>query len=108
VRADGEEGAPPGDRVGAHDGVDGGEGGADVFGRAAGVGVDLEAAAVGDGVEAGLGEGCGKGGEEGLVGGGEAVVELVARGPESVCGELGWVCEADVLQGTKVVARWVV
>jgi hypothetical protein len=66
-------------------GVHGGEVGADVFGGAARLGVQLEVVFFGRTVEFGLGVGGGEGFEEFLVGRGQAVVEFVAGGPEGVC-----------------------
>lgn len=86
VLADGKDGFPPGNGVGADDGVDGLEEVADVLRGAAGFGVELEAVPVGGLVEAGLRVGGGQGLEEFLVWFGDAVVELVAGGPEGVCG----------------------
>lgn len=78
VVADGEDALPAGDGVGADDGVRGGKVGADVLRGAAGFRVELEAVVGRGGVEEWLGVGGGEGLEEALVGGGEAVVELVA------------------------------
>lgn len=88
VVADGEDGLPAGDGVGADDGVDGLEGLADVLGGAALLRVDGEAVALGRVVEGRLGRVGGQSVEEAAERGGDAVVELVARGPEGVCGGL--------------------
>jgi hypothetical protein len=85
VPADGEDALPPGHGVCAHDGVNGFELRADVFDGASRLVVELEAGLFGDALEAGLLEGDGEGLEELLIGLAEAVVELVARGPEGVC-----------------------
>lgn len=84
VLTDGKHRLPPGNGVGADDGVDSLEEIADVLGGAARLGVELEAVALGGLVEAGLRVGCSQGLEEALVGCGDAVVELVAGGPEGV------------------------
>lgn len=95
VAADGEDGLPARDRVGAHDGVDGGQLLAHVEGRAAGLVVDLEVAALGGGDEAGLRKGGRQALEELLVRCGDAVVDLVAGAPERVAAGLGEVDEAE-------------
>jgi hypothetical protein len=74
VLADGKDGLPARDGVGADDGVDGLEELADVLGGAAGLGVELEAVPLGGLVEAGLCVGGGQGLEEFLVWFGDAVV----------------------------------
>jgi hypothetical protein len=84
VAADGEDGLPPCDGVGADDGMDGLELGADVLGGAAGLVVEGEAGLFGDLVEGGLLEGDGEGLEELLVRLADAVVDLIARCPEGV------------------------
>ena len=86
VDADGIDGLPACDGIGADDGVDGGEVGADVLGGAARAFEEGEAALGGDGVELGLGEGAGEGLVELLVGFRDAVVDVVAGGPEGVWG----------------------
>lgn len=85
VVADGEDGLPACDRVGVDHGVDGFEDFADVFGGAARLAVDFETVFFGGFVEGGLGVGGCEGFEELLVGLREAVVELVAGCPQSVC-----------------------
>lgn len=81
VVADAEDALPARDGVGADQRVDGLEDLADVLGRAALGGVDLEVVLVSCLVEAGLGvRGC-QGVEEVTEGGRNAVVELVAAGP---------------------------
>lgn len=84
VDADGIDRLPARDGIGADDGVDGREVGADVLGGAAGAFEEGEAAFRCDGVELGLGEGAGEGLVELLVGFRDAVVDVVAGGPEGV------------------------
>lgn len=90
VMPDWKDALPTCDWVRADYGMDGFELGADVQGVAARLLVEGEVAAGGGVVEAGLGEGGGQGFEEFLVGSGDAVVDLVAGGPECVC---GWISE---------------
>jgi hypothetical protein len=56
--AESKNALPAGDGVGAHDGVDGFEDFADIFGGAARFGIDLEAVFLGGFVEFWLGVGC--------------------------------------------------
>lgn len=84
VGADGEDGLPACDGVGADDGVDRLQLGADVLGGAAGLFVEFEARAFGDLAKVDLGEGRGEGFEEFLVGWAEAVVDFVTGSPECI------------------------
>lgn len=84
VVADGEEALPACDGVCAHHGMRRCQGLADVVRRAARGGVQLEALFAGYGWEAGLGEGCCEGFEEGSVGGGDFVVDFAGGGPDCV------------------------
>ena len=86
VDADGIDGLPARDGIGADDGGNGREVGADILGGAAGAFEEGEAAFRGDGVELGLGKGAGEGLVELLVGFRDAVVDVVAGGPEGVWG----------------------
>jgi len=86
VVTDGEDRLPTGDWIGADHGVNGLEGLADIFGRAARGGIELEVVALRRFVEAWLGVVCDESVEEGAEGRGDAVIEFVARGPESVWG----------------------
>lgn len=86
VDANGEDALPAGDGVGAHDRVDCLELGSDVLGRAPRLVVDFEPGDLGDLVEAWLFEGGGEALEESLIRLADAVVDFVARRPESVCG----------------------
>ena len=84
VDADGIDGLPARDGVGAHDGVNGREVGADILRGAAGAFEKGEPALGGDGVELRLGEGAGQGLVEFLVGFRDAVVDVVAGCPQGV------------------------
>lgn len=84
---DREDRFPARDGIRADDWVGGAEGLADVFRATARIGVELEGAGGGCLVKLGLSVGRREGFEELLVGAGDAVVELVARGPERVCDE---------------------
>ncbi len=88
VVADGKDRLPARDRVRADHGVDRLEHLADVLRRAALLGVDGEAVALGRVVEGRLGGVGRQSVEEAAEGDRDAVVELVARGPESVYGGL--------------------
>ena len=85
VVANAEDGLPAGDRVSADEGVDGLQQLAHVLGRATLGRVDLEVVALGGVVEERLGREDGQLIEEALERGRDTVVELVSRGPESVC-----------------------
>ena len=82
--ADGIDGLPAGDGVGADDRVDGREIGADVLRGAARAFEKGEPSFGGDGVELRLGEGAGQGLVELLVGFRDAVVDVVARCPQGI------------------------
>jgi len=77
VRANGEHTLPAGDRVGADHGVLGNQLLSDIFGCAAGSGVDCEIVVFGDLVESRLGICCRQGFQELLVGLGESIVYFV-------------------------------
>lgn len=80
----GEDTLPPSHRVGADDWVDRLEIESDVLGRATGLTVELEPTFLGDLLEERLGKGPGEPLQELLVRLADAVVDLVARGPERV------------------------
>ena len=84
VCADGKDAFPAGNRMCADHGVHSCQAIADVFGRAARAHEDGGAASSGGNIELGLGIGCGKGLQESLVWLGEAVINFVAGGPESI------------------------
>lgn len=89
VVTDGIDGLPAGDGVGADDGVDGLEDLAHVLRSAALAAVHAEAVTLGRLVEERLRVIRSQGVEEGAQGGRDALVELVARGPECVTAGLG-------------------
>src|SRR4051812_20822128 len=86
VATDGEDALPPSDRVGADDRVYGLELGSDVLDGAAWLVVQLEAGLLGNLAETGLLKGDGEGLEKALVRLADAVIDLVTRCPEGVCG----------------------
>lgn len=79
-----EDTLPPSDRVGAHDGVDCLELKSDVLRGATGLVVELEPAFLSDFLEVRLGEGPSQPLQEILVWFANAIVDLIARGPECV------------------------
>ena len=85
VRADRKDGLPACDGIGTHDGMLGGKLGTNVVRGAAWTFEEGETIGRRGFTEARLGVGGGQRVEELLVGGGYAVVELIARSPESVC-----------------------
>jgi hypothetical protein len=87
VAANGEDALPPSDRVGADDGMGRLELGTHVLRGASGLVVQLEPGLLGHPLEAWLLKGGCEGLEELLVRLADAVVDLVSRSPESICGE---------------------
>lgn len=79
-----EDTLPPSDRVGADDWVDRLEVESDVLRRATGLTVELEPTFLGDLLEEWLGKCPGKPLQEFLVRLADAIVDLVARGPQRV------------------------
>lgn len=84
VATDGEDALPSSDGVGSNNGVDSLELSADVFRSTTRLVVQLEACSLSDVTEAGLLKGSSQGLEEFLVRLANAVVDFIARGPESI------------------------
>ena len=82
--ADGIDSLPAGDGIGADNGVNGREIGADVLRGAAGAFEKGEASLGSDGVELRLGKGAAQGLVELLVGFGDAVVDVVTGCPQGI------------------------